>query len=79
MKHLKAWSWYMPDTTLHPLNGDYVVDIGPMRDWLKHNPPWLSTDEADAFAESLKHAATLAREGQWSCDSDDSEETHENA
>lgn len=58
----RATSWYLSDTTLHPLNGSHVVDIGGVRDWLKGNAPWLSPDEADALAESLKAAAALARQ-----------------
>ena len=74
MNHLRAESWYVPDTTLHRLNGECVVHIGPMQDWLRTNVPWLSADEADAFSESLKQAALLARKYQESSDSDDLEE-----
>jgi predicted regulator of Ras-like GTPase activity (Roadblock/LC7/MglB family) len=56
---LRATSWYMPDTVLHRLNGSYVVAIDGFP-----KIPWLSPDEADAFAASLTDAAALARRGR---------------
>jgi predicted regulator of Ras-like GTPase activity (Roadblock/LC7/MglB family) len=56
---LRATSWYLPDTTLHPLNGQYVVTIDGLP-----KIPWLSPDEADALAASLTAAAALARQGR---------------
>jgi len=69
--HLRATSEYIPDTVLHPLNGDYVVVIGGMRSWVRDRAPWLSPDEADAFADSLKRAAALARAFRGSDDTDE--------
>lgn len=54
-------SWYMPDTTLHRLNGSYVVDISTLDAWLKDSAGWVSADEADALAHALHVAAELAR------------------
>ena len=71
MTHLRATSTYIPDTTLHPLNGSFVVDIYDMKSWLGKNAAWLSPDEADAFADSLKEAAALARQYRESDDEDD--------
>lgn len=66
MKPLRAKSFYIPDTTLHPLNGAFVVDIGDAVATLTAktpmNAPWLSPDEAEAFAASLVEAAALARD-----------------
>jgi hypothetical protein len=52
----RAKSWLLPDTTLHPLNGEFVVKIV---DLPKHT--WMSPDAADALADSLKEAAAMAR------------------
>jgi hypothetical protein len=51
-----AESWLLPDTTLHYLNGSFIVSIDDMP-----KPPWLTPDEADELAESLKRAAAHAR------------------
>lgn len=70
--NLQAKSTYIPDTTLHWLNGSHVVDIGGMRTWLKNNVPWLSPEEADEFADSLRQAADNAR--QYRLTDDEEEE-----
>jgi len=60
MPRFQVESWYMPDTTLHPLNGEFVVQI---TDTAPREVPWLSPDEADTFASALHEAAELARMG----------------
>lgn len=71
MSHLRATSEYIPDTTLHPLNGSHVVDIGDAVRSFRNGIAWLSPDEADAFADALKAAAALARQYRETDDEDD--------
>lgn len=62
----RAISWFLPDTTLHHLNGSFVVSVDDMP-----KLPWLTPDEADSLADSLKVAAALARECRETEDEDD--------
>lgn len=73
MTRLRATSWLLPDTTLHRLNGNFVVDISEAKVWLTTNAPWLTPDEADAFADSIKEAAAFARGFRETDDDDDDE------
>lgn len=61
-KHLTAESIYVPDTTIHELNGQHVVNISELKSWLEDNTPWLSADDAGELAASLTHAASRTRE-----------------
>ena len=51
-------STYVPDTTLHHLNGSHVVELKVSRagGWV-----WLSPDDAYKLADTIHKAATLAR------------------
>lgn len=69
---LVSESVFIPDTTVHPLNGSYVVHIGAMRTWLASHAPWLSPDDAEAFASSLMASAAAARRYRESCSEDES-------
>lgn len=66
MTHPRARSWLLPDTTLHELNGSFVVSIDDLP-----TPTWLSPDDADALADSLKAAAAMARRY---CETDDEDD-----
>jgi hypothetical protein len=54
----------LPDTVLHPLNGQFTVYVGR----LNVQRSWLSPDDADAFAARLIECAKLARQGRESTD-----------
>ena len=60
-------STYIPDTTLHRLNGEYVVRMAVSpRSWI-----WMSADEADEIADRIKACAIHARSYVSSDDFDD--------
>jgi hypothetical protein len=57
---------YLPDTVLHHLNGEFVVALTVAKGFA-----YLLPDEADALADSLKDAATIARQYRESDDDDE--------
>lgn len=71
MIKLRAESWLLPDTTLHYLNGTFIVELVNVRGWIKQGPPWMSPDDADALADSLKAAAAAARNYDETGDDDE--------